>query len=295
MRQNSKHFKVTNTDFSTTEQHPNTEKIPPSSQSLSHVESSEKIDVEINKEYKLNQIQQQQEKVLTREFFTVDPLTLARNLLGKIIVRKIGDQVIKCRIVETEGYGGDDEAVRNSYHGKYSERTKAAYLPGGHLYISDPYNIHYCLHFVADEEGEPAVALIRAVEILEGFEFAVQNRKMKNVSKSGKEVANGPGKICAALKIDKSMRGYDAAKPGELYVIDQNFTNFNVVESKRINIDYAGEAIHHPWRYYIENSRFVSVKGEVLKITPFIAGNKPDEDIQKCPSISLLDKFKFSK
>jgi len=267
---------------------------------------TKRIEIEEKKEVPLQTIG---EKVLDRDFFTVDHLTLAKNLLGKVLVRRFREnQVIKCRIVETEAYGGDDGAFKNSYHGKYTERTKPLWMEGGHLYISLVHGLHHCLNFSAAGEGELAAVLVRAIEIIEGFDLAVQNRNLKNsVSKLGKEVTNGPGKVCAALKIDKKMSGYNATKPGEVYVVDQDFNSFNIIASKRINIDYAGESVHNPWRFYIENNRFISCKGEVLEVIVPSRIARPDEihetvsevnretNIKECPSISFLDKFKFGK
>jgi len=200
------------------------------------------------------------EKILTREFYKRNVVTVSRELLGKIIIRRYDDKVIKCRIVETEAYAGIEDKGCHSYNGKKTEKNKTMYLDGGHAYV---YCIHgsFCLNLTASNEGDPSAALIRAVEVIEGYDTVVANRNTKKNSITGKELTNGPGKLCAAMKIDKTLNGHDITQFGELYLIEENTPPFEVVVTKRINIDYAQEYIHKPWRFCVKNNIYVSVKG----------------------------------
>jgi len=238
------------------------------------------------------QLIEAEEKLLPSEFWIADPVTLAKNLLGKIIVRKIDGQLIKCKIVETEAYGGVEDKGCHAYGGKMTDRTKHLYQKGGHLYVYLIYGISCCMNITASIEGEPTAVLIRAVEIMEGYDFVVSNRNMKNLSKIGRELTNGPGKLCAAMKIDKTHNTVDITQAGELFVADGDNKPFEIVVSKRINIGYAQEYIDKPWRFYIKGNKFVSCKGDVLEvISPF------ENNVTETPSVpslllESLDKFK---
>jgi len=213
------------------------------------------------------------EKLFPREWYTRDVVTLSRELLGKIIVRRDGDKIIKARIVEAEAYAGIPDKACHAYNGKKTDRNKAMYLEGGHVYVYSIYGNNNCLNITAAKEGDPSATLIRAVEITEGLDIANKNRPMKNMSKSGKELTNGPGKMCGAMNIDKSFNGHDVTKPGSLYIIDDNSYKFQVSTTKRINIDYAAEYVHKPWRFCVKNNTFVSVKSAEV----------PPEDIEGNP------------
>jgi len=213
------------------------------------------VEVEVKESVKVTS-----EKLFPREWYTRDVVTLSRELLGKIIVRRDGDKVIKARIVEAEAYAGIPDKACHAYNGKKTDRNKAMYLEGGHVYVYSIYGNNNCLNITASKEGDPSATLIRAVEITDGLDVAKKNREVKNLSKNGKELTNGPGKMCGAMNIDKSFNGHDVTKPGSLYIIDDDTHKFEVSTTKRINIDYAEEYVHKPWRFCIRNNVFVSVK-----------------------------------
>jgi len=255
----------------------------------------------LSEEKSTRDLKEPYEKILPQEFYAVDPVTLSKNLLGKIIVRRIGDQVIKCKIVETEAYGGMEDKACHGYGGRFTERTKIMYMEGGHWYVFMLHGTSHCLAISSAPKGEPTVGSIRAVEIVEGYDYVVANRNMKNVSKSGKELTNGPGKMCAAMKIDKSFNACEVWKEGDLYLIEGDGEPFDIVVSKRINIDSAGEeAVNKPWRFYIKDNRFVSCKGVILGIINSLSGKSVKNDGEKTnivdlASCQLFEKFKFLK
>lgn len=191
------------------------------------------------------------------DFYKQDALSLAKNLLGKIIVRKTEDQLIQCRIVETESYIGPEDKACHAYNNRRTKRTEAMFLQGGHAYIYLIYGMYHCLNIVANEKEKPEAVLIRAVEPLNGFEFLRENRKIK--SKKIEDLTNGPGKLCKALNITKDLNGYDLIHGEKLYLLDDK-EKVEIVKSKRINIDYSEEYKDKLWRFYIKDNTFVSKK-----------------------------------
>ena len=215
------------------------------------------------------------EKLLPREFYKTDVVTLSRELIGKIIVRKYGDKVLKARIVEAEAYAGIPDKACHAYNGKKTERNKSMYLEGGHIYVYSIYGNNNCLNVTASKEGDPSATLIRAVEIIEGYDIAKANRNVKNLSKSGKELTNGPGKVCAAMNIDKTFNGVDVTQAGGLYIIDEDPKKYDIMTTKRINIDYAEEYVHKPWRFCMRGNLFVSVKAPEVDPEPLVVEEQP--------------------
>jgi DNA-3-methyladenine glycosylase len=117
-------------------------------------------------------------KPFGKSFFAVDVVTLAKELLGKIIVRKMSNgNIIKVMIVETEAYKAPEDKACHAYNNKKTDRTKYFWTEGGHLYIFSIYGNNYCLNIVAGKETEPEAVLLRAVEPIEGIEYIRENRK----------------------------------------------------------------------------------------------------------------------
>ncbi|WBW97876.1 DNA-3-methyladenine glycosylase [Oceanirhabdus sp. W0125-5] len=196
-------------------------------------------------------------KKLNREFYTRDGITLAKELLGKILVRRIEDEFIACKIVETEAYMGPEDKGCHAYGNRKTKRTKTMFFEGGHSYVYLIYGMYNCLNVVANSEGKPEAVLIRAVEPLHGIEYIREFRKIK--SNKTQNYTNGPGKLCMALNLDKSHDGLDLVHSNEIFILD-NEQQVDIVESKRINIDYAEEFKDKLWRFYIKDNTFVSKK-----------------------------------
>lgn len=194
---------------------------------------------------------------LNYNFYQQDAITLAKNLLGKLLVRKIKGKEIICKIVETEAYMGLEDKASHAYQNKRTKRTKIMYKRGGYAYVYTIYGIYNCLNIIANKKDVPEAVFIRSVEPIKGIEIIKENRKIK--SKKMEELTNGPSKLCQALNIDKKLNGYDLTK-GKVLYIENNDWNFKIVSSKRINIDYAEEYKDKLWRFYIENNLFVSKK-----------------------------------
>lgn len=200
---------------------------------------------------------------LNREFYNRDSLVVAQELLGKVLVHEIDGQKISARIVEAEAYRGIEDKAAHSYGGKRTARVEVMYGGPGFSYVFFIYGMYHCFNIVTREEGNPQAVLIRAVEPTGGFDLMAQNRFGKSYNQLSKSqilgLTNGPGKLCRALSIDKSLNGEDLCG-GRLYVEEGESEKFNIVSAKRVGVDYAGEAKDYPWRFYIENNKYVSVK-----------------------------------
>lgn len=197
-------------------------------------------------------------KAVEPAFYLQNGLEVAKGLLGKLLVREEEGKTYYFRIVETEGYMGIIDKAAHVYGDKKTERTKPLYEIGGTTYIYLIYGMYHCLNIAAGKENEPYCALIRAVEPLDemALNYARSNRNIK--SKKDKDLTNGPGKLCKALHIDKSLNEQLVTKKGALWIADQD-GRFEIVSAKRVNIDYAEEYADKPWRFYIKDNPYVSV------------------------------------
>lgn len=191
---------------------------------------------------------------LKRNFYDRDARIVGEDLIGKILVREYNDTVIKSRIVETEAYIAAIDKASHGYGGKITPRTKIMFGPPGYTYVYFIYGMYYCLNFVTEGEGTCSAVLIRAVDPLINEEEMSLNRYNKQLIEltkyQRKNISNGPGKLCNALKITKKHNGTDLTG-NVIYVEDDGFSEFKVDKSKRINIDYAEEAKDFLWRYTI--------------------------------------------
>jgi len=202
---------------------------------------------------------------LPRKFYDRDTLKVAKELLGKVLVRKIGDKLMKGIIVETEAYIGPKDKASHSYGGKKTKRNEVMYGPPGRAYVYQIYGMYYCLNVVTQKEEKPEAVLIRALEPFEQINLMAKNRKIQIKTEMDKiRIANGPGKLCKAMKIDKSLNGVDLLG-NEIYIefsrgkIKKELEkDFEICSSPRIGIDYAEEYKDVPWRFYIKGSKYVS-------------------------------------
>lgn len=197
-------------------------------------------------------------ELLERDFYMRDSLEVAKDLLGQTLVREEDGLVGRFKIVETEAYRGVADKGAHAYGGKRTDRTKPMFEEGGITYIYLIYGMYNCLNIVANVKDNPQCVLIRAVEPLdeEAFEMCKKYRAIK--SKKLQDLTNGPGKLCKALNIDRSLLEIDVTKLGCLY-ITEGARPSEITADKRINIDYAEEYRDVEWRFYIEGNPYVSV------------------------------------
>lgn len=205
------------------------------------------------------------------EFFNQDGINVAKQILGKYLIRKYEGKTIVTKIVETESYMGITDKGAHVYGDKKTERTKPLYLEGGHIYVYLIYGMYYCLNISANKESIPECVLIRAVEPITNLDEIASNRFKKEYAQltnyQKKNITNGPGKLCMALNINKTLNS-KSILGDELYISDFYYegdnkiysdSNFEIEKGKRINIDYAEEAKDYLWRFFIKNNKHVSV------------------------------------
>jgi DNA-3-methyladenine glycosylase len=190
---------------------------------------------------------------LEADFFIRDGVTVARELVGKRLVRRLDGSDVVCRIVETEAYMGPLDKASHAYKNRRSKRTEVFYRRGGYLYIYLIYGMYYCCNIIAATEDRPEAVLLRAVEPLTGIEVIQKRRTARRLV----DLTNGPGKLCQALDIDDRLYGYDATTGWEIWLEDSD-QQFQISAAPRVNIDYAEEYRDEPWRFYLTGNPFVS-------------------------------------
>ncbi|MBI4812650.1 DNA-3-methyladenine glycosylase [Candidatus Falkowbacteria bacterium] len=206
-------------------------------------------------------------KVLNKNFYNRNTLIVARELLGKFIVRKIGKKKLVGKIVEVEAYHGPKDLASHASRGK-TARNKVMFGCAGHAYVYMIYGMYYCFNIVTGDHGYPAAVLIRAVEWIPDQVGDDKKRKppppppaVGGIKGGEKNLTNGPGKFCRAFKIDKKLNGVDITKRKILWVEDRGeLKKAVVVADKRIGVDYAGKYKDKRWRFYIKSNECVSRK-----------------------------------
>lgn len=191
-------------------------------------------------------------KILQRNFYKRDPLLIASELLGKILVRNMNGSILSGRIIEVEAYLAFVDEAAHSFKGE-TTRTKSLFGEAGHTYI---YSIHMqnCMDIVLSEPGTPNSVLIRAIEPIEGIELMKEFRNKENL----KDLTSGPGKLCQALNITKQLDGVDITKKtSPIYIIDDEFSTKEIIKTKRVGISKAKE---FDYRFYLKDSPYISRK-----------------------------------
>jgi len=191
---------------------------------------------------------------LDRTFYTADGISLARELLGKTLVHKSPEGETRGIIVEAEAYMGEADKAAHSYKRREEGRTRIQYGAGGYAYIYLIYGIHSCFNITANKAEIPEAVLIRALEPTGGIELMRARRKQERLT----ALCSGPGKLCSAMGINLAQYGADLCG-ASLYIEDTGICP-DIAASRRINIDYAEEAVDFPWRFTIRGSAFLSAK-----------------------------------
>jgi len=193
---------------------------------------------------------------LPSTFYTGETVLIARALLGCLLWRRLGDEWLAVRIVETEAYLGANDPASHARRGLRSKRNEAMYLPGGHAYVYFTYGMHYCMNVVTAEDGIAEAVLLRAGEPVAGVETMRRHRRS---ARRDTDLTSGPAKLCQALSIDRaidgaSLRGPEIVMSRRDRVLDEE----TIGVSPRIGVDYAGEAARWPLRFFLIGSQYVS-------------------------------------
>ncbi len=202
---------------------------------------------------------------LTRQYFAQDTATLARDLLGKRLVRLEDSDRTSGIITEAEAYRGESDLGCHAKAG-LTPRTRVMYGPPGHAYVYFTYGMHWMLNFVAEGEGFPAAVLIRAIYPTEGIQRIAARR-------SGRARAiwtDGPGKLCQALAIDQAFNGHDLCAPqAELFVENALQVPDSIVTiSPRVGLNNVPEPWKSmPWRFRLGAEALQSMLGELCTLS----------------------------
>lgn len=192
---------------------------------------------------------------LPRSFYNRSTETVARELLGKYLVRRLGDEYLIGKIVETEAYIGEEDPACHAARG-YTNRTSIMYGPPGYAYIYFIYGMYNCLNAVTEREGFPAAVLIRALEPLQGVEKMKQFRQRTDLH----SLTNGPGKLCQALQLDRSLNGADLCGDVLFITPGEDIPDQHIIRTSRVGIR---KGVEHPWRFLVAGNPFVSGKQRV--------------------------------
>lgn len=200
---------------------------------------------------------------LPKSFYARETLDVAKDLLGKVLVREIDGEIISGKIVEVEAYIGPHDKGAHTYGNKKTKRTEAMFGEPGRTYIYLIYGIYNCINAVTNQVDKPEAVLIRALEPVSGLEQMSLNRYKKDLKeltkRQIKNLTDGPGKLCMALDIDRSLNKEDL-NGNKVYIkYPEEQEEFDILRSKRVGIDYAEEAIDYLWRFYIKDNQYVSV------------------------------------
>jgi DNA-3-methyladenine glycosylase len=189
---------------------------------------------------------------LPRAFFARDPRRVARDLLGKVLLRTDGNQRLSARIVEVEAYLGTKDPAAHTYSGQ-TPRNAVLFGPPGHAYVYFIYGNHYCLNVSCEPEGKPGGVLFRALEPLAGIEAMAHARgieiraQQSQAQKDLPKLTSGPGRLCQAFGITRARdNGCDLTSPA---------SGKRILATQRIGITQAAD---RPLRYVLRDSPFLS-------------------------------------
>jgi DNA-3-methyladenine glycosylase len=197
-------------------------------------------------------------KKLPRSFYTRSLLTVAKELLGKILVKNTDGIYYAGRIIEVEAYDGLTDEAAHSFGGK-TPRNEIMFGKGGFFYVYFTYGAHFCCNVVTGTEGTGTAVLIRAVEPAEGIDMMIKNRFGRELinEKEKYNLTSGPGKVCKAFDINRKHYGEDLTG-NNIYLLDQPvISEENIVIAKRIGIT---RSVDLPWRFYIKDNPYISRK-----------------------------------
>ena len=182
-------------------------------------------------------------KTIPRTFYERDTVKVARDLLGKKLIRTIGKQTISGIITETEAYRYSDDPASHAYRGLTS-RNRAMFEQVGKAYVYFTYGMYFCFNVVARNHNFAAGAvLIRGLKPEKGIDIMKKNRGIDKIA----NLTNGPAKLTQALRITKKQYGVDLAKKSELFLMD-GIDRKKIFASKRIGIK---NGLHKLWNFKI--------------------------------------------
>ena len=202
---------------------------------------------------------------LPRSFYSRPTLIVARDLLGKHLVRRIGRSFLIGKIVEVEAYRGSIDPASHAYRGR-TPRNAVMFGRAGHLYVYFTYGMHFCANIVTEDPGKAGAVLLRALEPISGISRMIVNRKKKERKRNPKRtddrsLTNGPAKICQAFRIGRKENGIDLLGR-KIYVTQgESIKHSEIERSQRIGIR---EGKEKKWRFSLKGNRWVSEGGRKI-------------------------------
>lgn len=193
---------------------------------------------------------------LSRAFYMRPTLTVARELIGKYLVRILNDEVLVGRIVETEAYLGERDPASHAYRGK-TRRNAVMFSEGGHLYVYFTYGMHYCCNVVTERAGLGRAVLLRAVEPVAGIRTMMRRRHIRKEDCKGMRIiCSGPARLCEAFGITRNENGLDLCDNDVWIGVDPSATGKpSITRTSRVGIS---EGREHRWRFIDAASPFLS-------------------------------------
>jgi DNA-3-methyladenine glycosylase len=192
-------------------------------------------------------------RILKHHFYAGDTLSVGGTLLGKKLVRKSSGNILSGLICETEAYLGSGDSASHAFKGK-TPRNKVMFGRAGRAYVYFVYGMHYLLNVVTEEEENPCAVLIRAIVPLDGIKHMQRYR-----GRSGKDLTDGPAKLCQALAIDKTLNGWDLTTGKKLWVEDRPaIPERYIKKGSRIGIDYAKPADRRAARRFWIDQKYIN-------------------------------------
>ena len=198
-------------------------------------------------------------KILDSTFYErEDVLTIAKELLGKVLVTHFNNVYTSGIITEVEAYKAPEDKASHAYNHKRTPRTEVMFRQGGHVYVYLCYGIHHLFNVVTGPKDSAHAVLIRAIEPLDNIEEMLLRRKQTTLNT---KLSSGPGTLALALGINRHHSGTNMlAAKADIWIEDRQiyYDEDQIVSTSRIGIDYAAEWKDKPWRFYVKDSQWIS-------------------------------------
>lgn len=205
------------------------------------------------------------DRMLPRSFFDRPSTQVAPELIGCVFWSDSPQGRVAVRLVEVEAYEGEADPASHAFRGR-TQRNAVMYGPPGYAYVYFTYGMHFCVNLVCQPAGEASAVLLRAGQVIEGAELAAERRPAGRATTSARErdLARGPGRLCQALAIDRSLDGADVCAPGSRLGIGPPDTasgeQLRISQGPRIGIT---QAVDWPLRFWLTGDRYVSAHQRV--------------------------------
>jgi DNA-3-methyladenine glycosylase len=203
--------------------------------------------------------------VIPRDFFARFSVTVAPELLGCVLEHETADGLVAVELTEVEAYAGESDPASHAYRGK-TARNAVMFGPPGHAYVYFTYGMYFCVNLVCARNGSASAVLLRAGRVIAGEDLARARRTKRTKGTapvSFRDLARGPGRLCLALDIDRSLDGTDVCVPDsplrvrwpQARATDRS-AEIKVASGPRVGVSTAAEIA---WRFWIEGEPTVSV------------------------------------